>query len=205
MGSDAFDVSYVNLSSINTTVLGERAVLRAFDDSVFAAKNNGTEKPYRYGSYLIYEANNQTKQFKVAAFLNLTSQDVTALYPQFMYESILKLATGNPNFKFKVTTTPYPVTENLKRRAATANGIFIVFVVSIGFALIPAGVISFILNEREKNVKHMQLISGMNLWSYWISNFLFDVMKGLIPGAIVIGFIYAFDLKVILILLTFLV
>lgn len=32
---------------------------------------------------------------------------------------------------------------------------FIVFVVSIGFALIPAAVVSFILNEREKNLKHM--------------------------------------------------
>lgn len=192
----AFEVSYVNLSNVDTTVYGERAILRAFDESVFAAKSQGAEKPFRYGSFLVYEANNNTKQFKVAAFLNLTSQDVAAIYPQFMYESILKVATGNPDFKFKVTTSPYPVTENLKRRAATANGIFIVFVVSIGFALIPAAVISFILNEREKNVKHMQLISGMNLWSYWISNFLFDVMKGLIPGAIVIGFIYAFDLQV---------
>jgi hypothetical protein len=29
--------------------------------------------PYRYGSYLIYEANNLTKNFKVATFINLTS------------------------------------------------------------------------------------------------------------------------------------
>jgi hypothetical protein len=46
--------------------------------------------PYSYGSYFIYEANNSTKQFKVASLLNLTSQDATALYPQFMYESILR-------------------------------------------------------------------------------------------------------------------
>ena len=29
--------------------------------------------PYRYGSYLFYEANNSTKKFKVANYLNLTS------------------------------------------------------------------------------------------------------------------------------------
>lgn len=46
--------------------------------------------PYRYGSYLIYEANNNTKQFKIVSFVNITSQDAPALYPQFMYESILK-------------------------------------------------------------------------------------------------------------------
>lgn len=41
----------------------------------------------------------------------------------------------------------------------------------------------------------MQLISGMNLTAYWVSNMLFDVIKGIIPSAIVIGFIYAFDLN----------
>ncbi len=67
--------------------------------------------PYRYGSYFIFEANNMTKQFKVSSFVNLTSQDVTALYPQFMYEAILKQATGNPNLKFTVINAPFPVTQ----------------------------------------------------------------------------------------------
>ena len=70
-----------------------------------------------------------------------------------MYEAILKQASGNPNFKFETVTSPFPVTEKLRRRAASASGVFIVFVVSIGYALIPAAVISFIRNERDKNVK----------------------------------------------------
>jgi len=74
--------------------------------------------------------------------------------------------------------------------------VFIVFVVAIGFALIPAAVVSFILNEREKNLKHMQLISGMNLSAYWVSNLCFDIVKAIIPSVIVIGLLYAFELKV---------
>ena len=49
-------------------------------------------------------------QFKVSSFLNLTSQDVSAFYPQFLYEAILKTATGNPNFKFETVTSSFPVT-----------------------------------------------------------------------------------------------
>lgn len=109
--------------------------------------------PYRYGSYFIYEANNNTKQFKVSNFVNTTSQDALAFYPQFMYESILKTSTGNPNFKFKVTNTPFPITARLKARAASASGMFVVFVVGIAFALIPAAIVSTVLNEREKNLK----------------------------------------------------
>jgi hypothetical protein len=62
---------------------------------------------------------------------------------------------GKPNLNFTLTTAPYPVTQKLRNRARTANGIFIGFVVSIGFALVPAVVVSFVINEREKNLKHM--------------------------------------------------
>ena len=82
--------------------------------------------------------------------LNLTSQDTTVLYPQFLYESLLKLATGNANLKFKVKTVPFPVNYHLKQEAAPINGIFIVFVVAIGFALIPGSVCGMIVSEREK-------------------------------------------------------
>lgn len=69
------------------------------------------------------------------------------------------------------------------------------FVVAIGFALIPAAIVSFILNEREKNLKHMQLISGMSLPAYWVANYFFDIIKSIIPSALVIGLIYAFKLQ----------
>lgn len=62
----------------------------------------------------MYEADRTKMNFKVSNFINLTSQDVAAYYPQFMYESILKVASGNTNFKFKVITSPYPVTQNLR-------------------------------------------------------------------------------------------
>lgn len=70
----AFDVTYKDYSYVNTKVVnGERNLLREFDKDVFASRLEGDMEPYRYGSYFIYEANNLTKQFKVASFLNLTS------------------------------------------------------------------------------------------------------------------------------------
>jgi ATP-binding cassette subfamily A (ABC1) protein 3 len=69
---------------------------------------------------------------------------------------------------------------------------FIVFFVSISFALIPAAMITFIMGERERNLKHMQLISGMSLAAYWASNIIFDVIKALIPSLIVIGLMNGF-------------
>lgn len=53
--------------------------------------------------------------------------------------------------------------------------------VGIGLALIPCAMISFILKEKMDSLKHMQLISGMSLPAYWISNMIADIAKVYIP------------------------
>mmetsp|Transcript_14544 Transcript_14544/g.22594 ORF Transcript_14544/g.22594 Transcript_14544/m.22594 type:complete len:91 (+) Transcript_14544:2976-3248(+) len=50
--------------------------------------------PIRRGSFLVYEANNKTKKFKVTMFTNLTDTDAMTFYPQFMYTALIRAATG---------------------------------------------------------------------------------------------------------------
>ena len=64
----------------------------------------------------------------------------------------------------------------------------------VAFALVPAGIISFIVQEREESLKHQQLISGISLAAYWISNAAIDIFKSLIPCSVSIGMIYAFGI-----------
>jgi hypothetical protein len=92
-----------------------------------------------------------------------------------------------------VTTAPFPVRAYLKQFQEQANGVFIVFVVAIGFALVPASMVSHIVGERVHQLKHMQILSGMGLGAYWVSNMLFDIAKAMIPSGIAIGLLYAFD------------
>jgi hypothetical protein len=85
-------------------------------NAVFAEQYVGKPQPYRYGSYQIYQADGVNQNWQANVQLNLTSQDVTALYPQFLYESILKTATNDSNFNFAVTTQPFPVFYIFKER-----------------------------------------------------------------------------------------
>lgn len=64
---------------------------------------------YNGGGYLIYQANLTSNTYRVINYVNTTSQDIAAAWPQFMYESILRTATGEPDFQFKLVTKPYPV------------------------------------------------------------------------------------------------
>lgn len=58
--------------------------------------------------------------------------------------------------------------------------------VSIGLALIPCVMVSYILNERENQLKHMQLISGMSLFGYWAANIFADLIKAFIPIGVIL-------------------
>jgi len=69
------------------------------------------ESPYQYGSYFIIEANDETKSFKTATFINTTSQDASAYFPQFLYQAILRQATGRPDYVFNVSTTAFPLSQ----------------------------------------------------------------------------------------------
>jgi len=53
-----------------------------------------------------------------------------------------------------VTNSPWPISATLLRQEQTVSGIFLVFVVSIAFALLPASIISYITHEKETNLKH---------------------------------------------------
>ena len=52
-----------------------------------------------------------------------------------------------------MTNTPFPLTEVLSLQEKTVSGVFIVFVVSVAYALVSASTVAFIAYEKEKNLK----------------------------------------------------
>lgn len=67
---------------------------------------------------------------------------------------------------------------------------------SVAFSLLPASIIAFICGERERNLKHLQLISGMSLGSYWTVNCLTDLIRVAIVVGGAIGLIWEYNLGV---------
>jgi ATP-binding cassette subfamily A (ABC1) protein 3 len=97
-----------------------------------------------------------------------------------MNNEILKLATGNANAYIKHVINPLPLTRQFQAFEDTADSIFATFLLAVAFAFLPAGIVVFLVMEREHNVKHQQLISGVSLLAYWTSNFVVDIGKYLI-------------------------
>jgi hypothetical protein len=66
--------------------------------------------------------------------------------------------------------------------------------IGIAISLIPVVMIAFILREREDEQKHIQLISGMNLPAYWISNMIADICKIYVPILFIVITSFCFKL-----------
>jgi len=85
-----------------------------FYDAVYAARNDLPLYPYRYGSFNIFQANKNSNIYQAMVFLNVTSQESTAMFPQYLYQSFLKVATGDDDLQYNVINYPYPIYQKYK-------------------------------------------------------------------------------------------
>jgi len=106
-----------------------------------------------------------------------------------MYESILK-SNGAILNQF---TVPYPYMYQLSLRSDSQNAFGYAGYVGFACCFMPCAIVSFIVLERIENLRHMQLISGMQLPAYWISNMIADMIKLYIPIGIIILISILFD------------
>jgi hypothetical protein len=131
-----------------------------------------------------------------------------------MYEAILKTSMNDPEFEFKTKSTPYPLRpfqKDLIHRSPTffktmdywtfrsyimnlarmAEGPIYAFAAS--YAIGACYVLYMITEERINKQKSLQMISGLKLASYWIGNYIFDVLILEILVAATIGCFIVFD------------
>lgn len=93
--------------------------------------------------------------------------------------AILKgiLGSGAPT----ITHGNFPLVSTLESKSRGNGSTFYMWIFLImGLSLIPTSSIVFIIKEREQNSKQQQFVAGVSLFSYWLSNFLWDWVKYMI-------------------------
>ena len=136
----------------------------------------------RYWSYYLESVNPTDKIFKYTVFFNTTTAPSSPISTNIMNQAILRYTTGDPKASIKIGSSSLKLTKQIASFNNTAVGFIAVFLFSLAYAFIPAGIILFIVKEREHNSKHQQIVSGVSIYAYWFSNLLIDYMKYLIPG-----------------------
>eukprot|EP00413_Alexandrium_margalefii_P007389 CAMPEP_0204528850 /NCGR_PEP_ID=MMETSP0661-20131031/9748_1 /ASSEMBLY_ACC=CAM_ASM_000606 /TAXON_ID=109239 /ORGANISM="Alexandrium margalefi, Strain AMGDE01CS-322" /LENGTH=877 /DNA_ID=CAMNT_0051534847 /DNA_START=72 /DNA_END=2700 /DNA_ORIENTATION=- len=98
--------------------------------------------------------------------------------------AIFRARSPNQNlYDIKVTNHPFQQTLVQIGRGEFLSGIFAALIIMATYGFIPSGVTSYVVMEKEKDVKNQLIISGCGYAAYWCSNLIFDVLWGLIPAS----------------------
>ncbi|XP_076084448.1 phospholipid-transporting ATPase ABCA1-like isoform X2 [Mytilus galloprovincialis] len=123
-------------------------------------------------------------------------------YMNVMNNLILRsrLNPGQIPEQYGITTVNYPMNATVKQvtEEMLADSIIdLIMAICLIFSMsyIAASFILVLIEERSSDFKHLQFVSGVNPCIYWLSNFLWDMIKYWIASILCIVIFFAFQTK----------
>ena len=144
-----------------------------------------------YSAFLILDDSNNKYNF--IEILNSRVKNGVSIYTFNFMTNLIKKLTSHSDFQVEYVHYPFPLTEELEEQRGQMNNNLVIFFISIAFALIPANFITIIVKEKINNSKHLMRVSGINIASYWLVNYIFELSKYYFTTGICLILLYAFD------------
>ncbi|GET86723.1 ATP-binding cassette protein subfamily A, member 5, putative [Leishmania tarentolae] len=102
-----------------------------------------------------------------------------------IYQALYKKYTGE-DARFKLVAGTMPRTKKEKVSQDALKTILMGAIIMIPFTFLPSNVVAWVVKERECKARHLQNVSGLSFYIYWITNFLFDIVAYIITMCLVI-------------------
>uniref|UniRef100_A0A4W5NLB2 P-type phospholipid transporter n=1 Tax=Hucho hucho TaxID=62062 RepID=A0A4W5NLB2_9TELE len=101
------------------------------------------------------------------------------------------LPAGQDPSKYGIHAFNHPLNltkEQLSQVALMTTSVDVLVSICVIFAMsfVPASFVVFLIQERVNKAKHMQFISGVQPFLYWLSNFIWDMCNYIVPATLVI-------------------
>ena len=185
------DNSNIKFNNINVYYESTETILALnFMNRLFEIENDYDKK--NYGNYIFNFIDKRNQQYEFTCLVDLLSRQNAPIYANYIIKNIIRYATNNKNLDIEVINEPLPYTYKERRNSKERNSSMLLVFISICFTLIPANFITIIIKEKENNSKHLQIISGISLMSYWVNNYIFELVKYYIIGGICVLFLKIF-------------
>ncbi|XP_057649320.1 retinal-specific phospholipid-transporting ATPase ABCA4 [Chionomys nivalis] len=87
--------------------------------------------------------------------------------------------------------------EQLSEITVLTTSVDVVIAICVIFAMsfVPASFVLYLIQERVTKAKHLQFISGVSPTTYWLTNFLWDIMNYAVSAGLVVGIFAGFQKK----------
>ncbi|XP_056890906.1 phospholipid-transporting ATPase ABCA1-like isoform X1 [Takifugu flavidus] len=101
------------------------------------------------------------------------------------------LQAGKDPKTFGINAYNHPLNltkEQLSQVALMTTSVDVLVSICVIFAMsfVPASFVVFLIQERVNKAKHMQFISGVQPFLYWLANFVWDMCNYIVPATLVI-------------------
>ncbi|XP_066478185.1 glucosylceramide transporter ABCA12 [Tiliqua scincoides] len=102
---------------------------------------------------------------------------------------------NSSQYGISVVTHPYPGGESQEQAMLSSLlDIIVSMSVLIGYSITTASFVLYVVKEHQTKAKQLQHISGIGVTSYWVTNFIYDLVYFLIPVTLSLGVIWAFQI-----------
>ncbi|CAD2215521.1 ATP-binding protein cassette protein subfamily A, member 8 [Angomonas deanei] len=126
-------------------------------------------------------------------FYNMSSYHEVPLETANYYNSYLS-KVGLPR-SLTLSNEPMPKTTQQEAMQTSMYALMIACIIMIPFTFIPSTFVGWIVKERECKARHLQNVSGLSFYIYWVSNFVFDLACYIITMFLVIAVFGIFQRK----------
>jgi ABC-type multidrug transport system ATPase subunit len=154
--------------------------------------------PYNNDAFFAFSVFNNTgdplyNRTQLGVWQNSTGLHTTALAALMHFNAWA--SSKNKNVQVSIVNDPFPNTLWEKQASNSIAGAISTQMIIIAMAFLPTAVISFIVMEKEKEVKNQLAISGVSPSAYWLSHFVFDTLVSIVSSlvAVIVFWIYNID------------
>ena len=111
---------------------------------------------------------------------------------------ILRKLLKREDISIHVINHPLPPTnaDSLKNKDISGTSAFLLgYAVIVSMSMVVSGYSSFLIRERKKKSKHMQMMAGIRPWLYWLTTATWDGVCYLIPTLLFLVVYKLFNIK----------
>ncbi|CBZ24578.1 putative ABC transporter [Leishmania mexicana MHOM/GT/2001/U1103] len=121
----------------------------------------------------------------VIHILNSSTYHQAPISLNSIYQGLYRKYTGK-DARFKLVAGTIPRTKREKVTQDALKTILMGAIIMIPFTFLPSNVVAWVVKERECKARHLQNVSGLNFYIYWLTNFLFDTVAYMMTLSLVL-------------------
>jgi singapore isolate B (sub-type 7) whole genome shotgun sequence assembly, scaffold_9 len=107
---------------------------------------------------------------------NTTSPHATPIMLNTIDTALWRTKKNDDSYDITVNNHPLPLNQATQEVTSQAVSLGISQDIVVALAFVPAYIVLFLVKEREVGMKHQEIISGMSIPAYWLSEFLWDTL-----------------------------